>query len=100
MTGAERKYSACEREAQVVIFALKRFRLYLSSPEPFKLITDHHALKDTFSKKDIHGHLTQCLDFLVEYEFEIYHCRRDKNKAVCLLSRDFLSHRVMETKRS
>lgn len=71
MTKSERNYHACERESLAVIFALRHFRVYLLSTEPFTLISDHQSLKDTFKKKDIHGRLARWLDFLAEYEFEI-----------------------------
>lgn len=93
MNPAGRNYSACEREALAVIFALKRFCVYLLSTLAFKLITDHQALKDAFKKKEIHIRLTRWLDFLAEYdylaeyEFEICYRPGDKNKAADFLSR-------------
>ena len=44
MSDAEKKYSACEREALGVIFAVKKFRVYLMSTQKFILVTDHQAL--------------------------------------------------------
>lgn len=67
MTAAERKYSACEREALAVIFPLKNFRVYLLSSLPFKLLTDHKALKYAFQKDDVHRRLARWLAFLAEY---------------------------------
>lgn len=87
MNSAERNYSACEREALAVIFALKKFRMYLLSTEPFKLITDHQALREAFRKEDIHGRLARWLDFLAEYEVEIAYRPGDRNKAADFLSR-------------
>lgn len=54
MTVAERKHLECKREALAIIFALKKFRLYLLSTQPFKLITDHQALKDASNEKHMH----------------------------------------------
>ena len=59
MSVAERKYSACEREALAVVFALRKFRVYLLSDVPFVVVTDHHALNYAFKKKDIHGRLAR-----------------------------------------
>ena len=59
MTPAERNYSACEREALAVVFALKNFRVYLLSSKHVSLITDHQALQYAFQKKDVHGRLTR-----------------------------------------
>ena len=67
MTSAERNYSACEREALALLFALKRFRVYLLTTQRFTLITDHQALPYAFKKKDIHGRLARWISFLAEY---------------------------------
>ena len=40
MSQAERKYSACEREALAAIFSLKKSRVFLLSSGPFTLVTD------------------------------------------------------------
>ena len=87
MNTSEREYSACEREALAVIFALKRFRVYLLSSTPLKLITDHQALSYAFRKKDIHGRLARWLDFLAEYNFTVEYRRGSENSAADYLSR-------------
>lgn len=66
MSRAERHYTACKRDALAVIFALRKFRLYLLSTEQFTLMTDQQALQSAFARKDIHGRLTRWLDFLVK----------------------------------
>lgn len=96
MTVAERKYSACEREALAVIFALRKFRLYLLSTEPFILMTDQQALKSAFARKDIHGRLARWLDFLAEYEFEFQYRKGSLNKAADFLSRIKHGEEVIE----
>lgn len=69
MKAVAKKYSACERDALAVIFALKKLRVYLLSTNTFKLNTDHQALQYAFNKKVIHGRLALWLNFLAEYEF-------------------------------
>ena len=64
MNTSECEYSACEREALTVIFALKTFRVYLISSIPLTLINDHQALGYAFRKNDIHGRLGRWLEFL------------------------------------
>ena len=86
MTSAERNYSACEREALALIFALKKFRVYLLSTQRFTLITDHQALQYAFKKKDIHGRLARWMEFLAEYEFEVKYRPGGKNSATDFLS--------------
>lgn len=87
MNEAERNYSACEREALAVIFALQKFRPYLLSAETFRLITDHQALKYAFQKKDVHGRLARWLDLLAEYNFEVVYRPGRENSAADFLSR-------------
>ncbi len=71
LNAAERNYAVCERVAAAVIFALKKFRVYLLADKPFQLVTDHQALQYAFKKKDVHGRLARWLDLLAEYEFEV-----------------------------
>lgn len=80
MNNAERKYSECERETLVLIFSLKKFRLYLLSSDPFQVITDKKALKSLFLKKDINGLLEGWLELLTEYEFQFQYRKGSKNK--------------------
>ena len=44
LSGCERKYCTTEKEAFAVIFGIRTFRTYLLG-RPFKVITDHSALK-------------------------------------------------------
>lgn len=91
LNDAERNYSACEREALAVIFALRKFRIYLLSSQPFELITDHQALRYAFMKKDVHGRLARWLDFLAEYDFHVVYRPGTANGAA-----DFLSRQALE----
>lgn len=91
MQSAERKYSACEREALAAIFALKTFRVYLLSTERFTVITDHQPLQYSFKKKDIRGRLARWMEFLAEYVFKY---RRAGNTGAA----DFPSRRKAEDK--
>lgn len=61
---AKKRYSTCEREALAVIFALKRFRLYLWSGNPFDLVTNHQRLPYAFAKRDFHGCLPLWINHL------------------------------------
>ena len=87
MSAHERNYSVCEKEALAVIFALKKFRIYLLSNKKFKLLTDHQALKYAFKKKDVHGRLARWLDFLAEYNFDIEYRPGEENGPADYLSR-------------
>lgn len=45
---SEQYYSICEREALVVVFGLKKFRVYCLLAESFNLVTDHQTLQYPF----------------------------------------------------
>eukprot|EP00737_Agarophyton_chilense_P002014 gb/GEZJ01002279.1/.p1 GENE.gb/GEZJ01002279.1/~~gb/GEZJ01002279.1/.p1 ORF type:complete len:384 (+),score=41.68 gb/GEZJ01002279.1/:2514-3665(+) len=87
MTPAERNYATCEREALAVVFALKKFLVYLLSSILFTVLTDHQALQHAFRKKDGHGRLARWLDLFAEYEFEIKYRPGVANGAPDYLSR-------------
>ena len=70
-----------------MIFALRKFRVYLLSTQSFTLITDHQALQYAFKKNDIRGRLEKWTEFLAEYEFEITYRLGGKNGAADFLSR-------------
>ena len=88
LTDTESKYSAFEREALRVIFALMKFRHYLISSK-FKLYTIHQALKYIFNMKDPHGQIACWFNLLAEFSFEICY-RAGKNDG----SADYLSRPV------
>lgn len=81
------KLIGSEREAPAVMFALRKFRVYLLSYEPFLVLTDKQALRAAFVRNDIHGRLACWLYFLAEYDFEIRYRSREKNQAADVLSR-------------
>ena len=70
-----------------MIFALRKFRVYLLSTTHFRLITDHDALRYTFQKKNVYGRIARWIDFLAEYEFEITHRKGKANLVPDFLSR-------------
>lgn len=87
MSTSDRKYFPGMREALAVIFALRKFRLYLLSSKRFVVYSDQQALKDAFARKDIHGRLASWLDFIAEYDFELRYRKGSSNKAADFLSR-------------
>lgn len=90
MNSAECNYLACKRETLAVIFAVKKFRVYLLSETLYKLVTDHQAL---LKKNDVHGRLARGLNFLAKYEFEVEYYPWTGNGAVEYLSRMVLADR-------
>lgn len=73
MISVEISYSAFERESVRIIFALRKFRLYILSDQKFKVVTRHKSLQYAFKKRDVHGRISRWMDFLVEYEINFMH---------------------------
>ena len=97
LNSAERNYSACEREAVGVIFALRKFRLFLLSEHRFDLVTDHQALRYAFAKKDVHGRLARWMNFLAEYNYRVVYKPGKENCAADFLSRHAHSDPAIDT---
>lgn len=83
---AERNYSATEREALSVVFAIKRNHPYLHNKR-FLVITDHAALAWLMKLKDPTGRLARWSLLLQMYDFEIRHRPGIKNGNADALSR-------------
>lgn len=71
MMATKRSYISCERDALEVIFALRKFSVYLLLTVQFTLIKDHDALRYAFHMKDIHCRLARSMDFLAEFYLTI-----------------------------
>lgn len=69
-----------------VVFALRTFHHYPHSSEPFTVLTDQQAFPAAFVRTDVHGPLACWLDFLSEYDFEIWYPSEYNNKALDFLS--------------
>ena len=50
LSQVERRYSQTEKEALALVWACKRFNLYLYGLQTFDLVTDHEALKVIYSR--------------------------------------------------
>ena len=50
LSSVERRYSQTEKEALALVWAYKRFNLYLYCLQTFDLVTDHEALKVIYSR--------------------------------------------------
>ena len=88
LSKAEQKYSTTEKELLAVVYAVKKYRVYLSGK--FQLITDHHALKwlNTLNPHDQHGRLGRWIEFLQQFNFEPTH---KAGRSPELTMADFLS---------
>jgi hypothetical protein len=67
---AERRYSTIERELLAVVWAVKKYRIYLTGVH-FTIVTDHRPLKYLLTIKDPSSRLAKWAMFLMEYSFTI-----------------------------
>lgn len=70
LNDVERNYSAFEREALGIFFALKTFRHYWLC-QKFNLFTDHLALKYVINLRDPHSRIARWMSLFAEFDFEI-----------------------------
>lgn len=73
----ESKFHSFELECLAVVYAIKRFHIYLSGIS-FKIMTDCDSFRLTLNKKDINPRISRWALFLQNYDFEIFH-RSNKN---------------------
>ena len=75
LTSAEKNYSQIDKEATAIVWAVKRFHLYLYGRK-FKLVTDNQPLVHIFNKNKqlsvmTAARLTRWSIFLMDYDYEI-----------------------------
>lgn len=85
-TDAESRYSSYELECLAIVYAIKRFHVYLYS-RPFTIITDCDSLRLTLEKKDILPRIMRWAMFLQDYDYKIEHRPKDRMRHVDALSR-------------
>lgn len=83
---AERNYSATEREALAVLYAVEKFEPYLGL-QKFKVVTDHASLKWFSNLQSPTGRLARWFCRLSQYNFEIEHRKGTDNVVPDALSR-------------
>ena len=87
-TETESKYHSFELETLAIVYALKRFRVYLQGIS-FKIITDCNSLKLTLAKKDINPRIARWALELQTYDYVVEHRSGERMKHVDALSRSF-----------
>ena len=70
LSTTEKNYTTTEREGLAMVYALQKFRHYLLGA-PFKMFTDHSALKYLVNKPVLGGRICRWLLLFQEYDFEI-----------------------------
>nr|GEW17183.1 DNA-directed DNA polymerase [Tanacetum cinerariifolium] len=86
MTQDETNYTTTEKEMLAVVYAFEKFRSYLIMNKSI-VYTDHSALKNLFSKKDVKACLLRWILLLQEFDFKVIDTKGAKNYAA-----DHLSH--------
>lgn len=76
-TPNESKYHSFELECLAVVYAIKRFHVYLSGIY-FKVMNDCDSFRLTLNKQDINTRISRWAIFLQNYDFDIFH-RPNKN---------------------
>ncbi|CAH1713532.1 unnamed protein product [Aphis gossypii] len=74
---SESKFHSFELECLAVVYAIKRFHVYLAGIT-FKVMTDCDSFRLTLSKQEINPRISRWALFLQNYDFSIFH-RPNKN---------------------
>ncbi|XP_076385702.1 uncharacterized protein LOC143264091 [Megachile rotundata] len=82
----ESKYHSFELECLAVVYAIKRFHIYLYGI-PFTIVTDCDSFRLTLSKQSVNPRIYRWALFLENYEYKIVHRASSKMGHVDALSR-------------
>ncbi|CAG9830063.1 unnamed protein product [Diabrotica balteata] len=85
-TDYESRYHSYELECLSIVYALKRFHVYLQGI-PFKIVTDCDSFRLTMSKKDIIPRIMRWCLLLQNYDYSIEHRVNTRMQHVDALSR-------------
>lgn len=85
-TEAESKYHSFELETLAIIYALKRFRIYLQGRK-FKIVTDCNSLTMTLNRRDLNPRIARWALELQNYDYDLEHRSGKRMQHVDALSR-------------
>jgi len=85
-TDYESRYHSFELETLAIIYALRRFKIYLQGKK-FKIITDCNSLSLTLNKREINPRIARWALELENFDYDIEHRDGTKMQHVDALSR-------------
>ncbi|CAK9800876.1 Transposon Ty3-I Gag-Pol polyprotein [Anthophora plagiata] len=85
-TTAESKYHSFELECLAVVYAIKRFHIYLAGMH-FKIVTDCDSFRLTLNKQTVNPRIYRWALFLQNYDYELEHRAGNRMGHVDALSR-------------
>lgn len=85
-TPTESKYHSFELECLAVVYAIKRFHVYLFGI-PFKILTDCDSFRLTLNKQSVNPRISRWAMFLQSYDYQVEHRPGSRMKHVDALSR-------------
>ncbi|KAK2577561.1 hypothetical protein KPH14_012908, partial [Odynerus spinipes] len=88
LRGAELHYTTTEKECLAVVWSVEKLRCYLEGM-PFKVVTDHQALRWLHGLKNPVGRLARWAIYLLQHNMTVEHKRGTLNEAPDALSRMF-----------
>ncbi len=87
LTPAEKNYDTTDLECLAIIWAVQKFHKFLFTEKPFKIVTDHSALKTLRKAKIPKGKRVRQIMELQQYNFEIEYRSGKTNANANALSR-------------
>lgn len=88
-TDTESRYHSFELETLAVIYALKRFRVYVHGIK-FTIVTDCNSLKQTLAKQELNHRIARWALELQNYDYDIVHRESRRMQHVDALSRNLI----------
>ncbi|XP_036145206.1 uncharacterized protein LOC105831336 isoform X1 [Monomorium pharaonis] len=92
-TETESRYHSFELETLAIVYALRRFRVYLHGVK-FKIVTDCQSLKLTLDKRDINPRISRWALELQEFDYTVEHRKGTRMSHVDCLSRCYFVYVV------
>lgn len=87
-TKAEARYHSFELETLAIVYALRRFRIYLQDIS-FIIVSDCSAVTQTLEKRDMNARIARWSLELQHFDFKVVHRPSSKMTHVDALSRSF-----------